>query len=96
MFKVFDWVVDNFGKALKLPRVRVVPWSEGITELKRSMEWQNSFEKTGIDHKNQLKAKLQTWNLKRMRSFHSVKWWLVQVPYKKLGSNLNEVDRNSN
>ncbi|KAI4152536.1 MAG: hypothetical protein LQ340_002860 [Diploschistes diacapsis] len=51
MSKVFSWVVDNYGKAFKLPRVRFVPWSEAITELKRSMEWQNSFEKTVIDHK---------------------------------------------
>lgn len=51
MLKVFNWVVDNYGKRFKLPHVRVVPWSSAIAELKGSAGWQNSFEKTVIDHK---------------------------------------------
>ena len=52
MFKVFNWVVENYGKAFKLPNVRSVPWSEAIVELERSRDWGNSFEKTVVDHKS--------------------------------------------
>lgn len=52
VFKVFNWVVDKYGKVFRLPHMRAIPWGEAIAELKHSSEWQNSFEKTVIDHKS--------------------------------------------